>query len=54
MLKEQNETNKAKKRTVINKIRQYNIHIFNKIIFFKCTKRQIKTKETNKKDTYHN
>ena len=29
------ETNKVKTRTLFNKTRQYIIHIFNKIIFFK-------------------
>ena len=43
-----NETNKVKKRMLFNKTRQYNIQIFDKIIFFKYRTRQIKTTETNK------
>ena len=36
---------------LFNKTRQYNIQIFDKIIFFKYRTRQIKTIETNKKVT---
>ena len=37
------------KRAPFNKERQYSIHIFDNIIFFKCRTRQIiKTTETNK------
>ena len=46
------ETNKVKKQCSL--IRQYNIQIFYKIIFFKYRTRQIKTTETNKKVTYLN
>ena len=33
---------------LFNETRQYNIHIFNKIIFLKYRTRQIKARETNK------
>ena len=42
--------NKVKKECYL--IRQYNIQIFYKIIFFNYRTRQIKTTETNKKVTY--
>ena len=35
-------------KMLFNKTRQYNIHIFNKIIFFSYRTKQIKTTETNK------
>ena len=35
------------KRTLFNETRQYNIHIFNKIIFLKYRTRHIKATETN-------
>ena len=44
----QTEPNKLKKRMLFNKTRQYNIKIFNKIIFFKYRTRELKTTETNK------
>ena len=45
------DRNKVKKAMLFYKTRQYNIHIFNKIIFFKNRTRQVKTTETNKKVT---
>ena len=45
------ETNKVKQSTLT---RQYNIQIFNKIIFFKYRTREIKATETNKYVTYLN
>ena len=42
------ETNNVKKRTLFNKTRQYNIHIFDKLIFFRYRTREIKATETNK------
>ena len=42
------QQNKVKKRTLFNKIRQHNIHIF------KYRTKQIKTIETSKKVTYLN
>ena len=44
--KYKSETNKVKKEHYL--IRQYNIQICNKIIFFKYSTRQIKARETNK------
>ena len=38
----------ATSRSLFNETRQYNIHIFDKIIFFKYRIRQIKATETNK------
>ena len=48
------QTRFKKKRTLFNKTRQYNIHILNKIFFFKYRTRQLKTTETNKLITYLN
>ena len=45
------DRNKVKKGMLFYKTRQYNIHIFDKIIFFKNRTRQVKTTETNKKVT---
>ena len=42
------QTNKVKKRTLFNKTRQYTIHIFDKIIFFKYRTKQIKTTKKEK------
>ena len=39
--------NKVKKGTLFNTTRQYKIHIFNTVIFFKYRTRQIKTTETS-------
>ena len=38
----------VKKEMLLDETRQYNIHIFHKIIFFKYRTRQIKPTETNK------
>ena len=42
------EQTRLKKELLFNKTKQYNIHIFNKIIIFKCRTREIKATETNK------
>ena len=46
-LQKQDRNKLVKKRTLFNKTRQYNIQMFDKIIFFKYKTRQIKPIETN-------
>ena len=41
----QSYTNKILKRTLFNKTRQYNVDMFDPIIFFKCRAKQLKTTE---------
>ena len=45
------KNNQGYKRTLFNNTKQYNIHIFDKIFFFKYKTSQIKTTETNMKVT---